>query len=689
MAHVDERHLPKTLDTDLSSQPTSRKVRVSSSPETSKLSAHAEISLFSKIAWWSLVVNLGVVGWGVFLRAKEFGDGCGKTWPFCGGNPNALHGFQATIVEFAHRASTSLTILFAIALLVVGIRQTPRGSQPRMFAYAVMGFVVLEGFVGFLLVRFGLVANNDSSARAVVMSFHVVSTFLLMASIALAGYTGSGERRIHLKGQGAVAWMIVLGFVLLAGLGVSGSISALAHTVDPVKNVIAAASDPHSFWMVRVQPYHPYFALAIAMYLVLVASLVSNLRPAPQVRRAALWMVGLFVVELALGFVNILSNAPVGLQILHLAAADASVVGFALFAGCSLLDSVPQQERISSAHPSSAPVSLRGRVSRFVALTKPRIISLLLVTTLAALFAGARGWPGFWLLLWVSLGGYMMAGAANALNMVVERDLDEAMERTRSRPTVTSSIETPTALGFAIGLAFLAFAVLTVGANLLTACLAFAGLVFYVSVYTLGLKRRTYNNIVIGGAAGAFPPLVGWAASQNALSPLAYYLFAIVFLWTPVHFWALAILIKDDYAAAGVPMLPVVKGVRTTSRQIAVYTMLTVAITLLPLSMHLVGWAYAAPVALLNLYLVILCCRLVQTPEHAQARGLFHYSMIYLALLFVAVAVDQSLAHPASSRQVESAASVRMGVRAEAMDSLTASIDLAVKGQGGLDATAL
>ena len=634
-------------------------------PEVSKVSAPAELSLFSKIAWWSLVVNLGVVAWGAYLRAMQYGDGCGSHWPLCDGETHPLHGPIAKVVEFSHRGSTGLTVLFSIALIVFGRRWFGAGSQTRKFAYTIGGLVVMEALVGMVLVKFGLVANNATPERAWVMSFHVVSTFLLMAATTWAAYTGSGGRRLVLKGQGAVGWMLLLGFAMHCGLGVSGAISALGHTLDPVPDVLREAVKPGAFWMVRLQPYHPYVSLAVGMFLVLAATLIANLRPSAEVRRAGIYMVAAFLVELGIGLINILLKAPIGLQMLHLAAADAAVVTFAYFTACALAYGLQHKEHPG---PPARRVSFKELVHQYVMLTKPRVISLLLFTTLAALLAASGGWPGLWLFVSVAIGGYLMAGAANAINMVVERDLDEAMARTSKRPTVSEIIPTGTALNFAVIVALSAFALLAFGVNLLTACLAFAGLVFYVSVYTLGLKRRTYHNIVIGGAAGAFPPLVGWAASQNGLAPLAYYLFAIVFLWTPVHFWALAILIKDDYAKAGVPMLPVVKGVRATTVQIVVYTILTVAITLVPVLARLVGWTYAAIAAALNIYLLVLCIRLFRSPERPQASRLFHYSMLYLALLFTAVAVDRSLPHaPSKNTRVSSGAVAESGVRPDGL----------------------
>ena len=219
------------------------------------------------------------------------------------------------------------------------------------------------------------------------------------------------------------------------------------------------------------------------------------------------------------------------------------------------------------------------------------------------------------------------------------------MERTASRPTVTERIHPRAALWFAFGLELFSFGLLWQSSNLLAATLALAGLVVYVNVYTLLLKRRTWSNIVIGGAAGAFPPLVGYAAVTNNLSPLAWLLFALVFVWTPVHFWALAIMIKDDYARAGVPMLPVVKGNRYTVAQIGLYGVITIICSLVPLWFGL-GWLYAIAAVVLNVLLARGCLRLwQQIDDRKRASGLFHFSMIYLALLFLAMAIDKVVVH--------------------------------------------
>ena len=417
----------------------------------------------------------------------------------------------------------------------------PKGHLARKASAAALGLTILEGLIGAALVKFQLVTDNDSAFRAGVMAFHVVSTFLLLGSLSVAGLAGAGVSRVTVRGQGAVAWMLGMGGFGIVLLGVSGSISALGHQLHAVADVLKAAQNPATHWMVRLQPWHPYIAASIGLYLLLTAGLLQHLRPDPRVVKASRWMVGLFAAQLGLGLLNIWLKAPIPMQMAHLAFADINWISLVALGAFCFSDGVEHVEH----RPAPAEVEqagpLKGRelIKAYVALTKPRVISLLLFTTLTSMIAAKGEWPGLWLFLAVGVGGYAAAGAANAINMVIDRDIDLSMKRTATRPTVTQSISSSHVLSFAFGLAALSFGLLWGAANLLSAILAFSGLVFYVIVYTMLLKRRTWHNIVIGGAAGAFPPLVGWAAVTNDLPPLALYLFAIIFVWTPVHFWAL------------------------------------------------------------------------------------------------------------------------------------------------------
>jgi protoheme IX farnesyltransferase len=286
------------------------------------------------------------------------------------------------------------------------------------------------------------------------------------------------------------------------------------------------------------------------------------------------------------------------------------------------------------------PRPLLATIGSYVRLTKPRVIELLLVTAVPPMVLAQQGMPALGLIAAVVVGGALAAGGANTINCWIERDRDQLMQRTLKRPLPRGEIVPARALAFGIILNVLAFALLASAANLLAATLTLSATLFYVFVYTLWLKPRTVQNIVIGGAAGAVPALVGWAAVRNGLGSPAWLLFAIVFFWTPAHFWALALKYRDDYAAAGVPMLPVVHGVELTTRRIAAYATITVALTFAMTLTGDVGRVYAAAVFVLGAVFVTRAFALVREPTPQRAIRFFGWSNVYLMLVFVAVAVD-------------------------------------------------
>lgn len=276
----------------------------------------------------------------------------------------------------------------------------------------------------------------------------------------------------------------------------------------------------------------------------------------------------------------------------------------------------------------------------YLALTKPRVIELLLVTTLPAMVLAGRSWPSWSLVAVVLVGGALAAGGANAVNMYVDRDIDRLMARTAGRPLVTGLIRPRDALVFAFALEAAAFALLATGANVLSAVLALSAMAFYVGVYTLWLKRTSTHNIVIGGAAGAVPVLVGWAAVTGSLSWSAVLLFAIIFVWTPPHFWALAIRHADEYRAAGVPMLPSVAPMGRTVRTMVAYTVVLVALTLILAPVADLGAVYVASASLLGAAFLAAVATLVRRPTHEWSMRVFSFSISYVTLLFVALTVD-------------------------------------------------
>lgn len=284
------------------------------------------------------------------------------------------------------------------------------------------------------------------------------------------------------------------------------------------------------------------------------------------------------------------------------------------------------------------PAGVRTRVGAYVALTKPRIIELLLITTVPAMVLAADGWPGTWLVVATLVGGSLSAGGANALNSYVDRDIDEVMRRTRRRPLARHEVAPANALVFGVALGVAGFAWLAVTTNLLAAAISTGALLFYVFVYTIGLKRKSAQNIVIGGAAGAAPTLVGWAAVTGDVGVPAWVLFLIVFYWTPPHFWALAVRYRDDYEAAGVPMLPVVAGIEATTRRMILYTGLMVGVSLLLVPLARMSWIYLLAAITLGAWFLWDTWRVHNKPE--EAMRLFTTSTVYLSALFAAVMLD-------------------------------------------------
>jgi protoheme IX farnesyltransferase len=334
--------------------------------------------------------------------------------------------------------------------------------------------------------------------------------------------------------------------------------------------------------------------------------------------------VGLFLVEVGTGAVAWLAPG-YWASLLHVAFATAAFAATLLAAAAAF----------------RGPAGRSGPWRDYVTLTKPRIMTLLLLTGAAGMFVGARGVPPLGDLTAMLLGLALACGGASALNHYLDRDIDRLMgKRTQARPVASGRVPPERALEFGLCLSAFSFVVLTSLANPLTAALALAGNLFYVVVYTGWLKRRTPQNIVIGGAAGAVPPLVGWSAATGDLTLPALFLFLVVFVWTPPHFWALALLIRKEYERAAVPMLPVVRGERETTRQILLYTAALVGLTFLPLAWAMFGLVYVVAATLLGAGFLAFAWRLRRSATPRRAAVLFHYSLVYLALLFVAMAID-------------------------------------------------
>jgi protoheme IX farnesyltransferase len=340
----------------------------------------------------------------------------------------------------------------------------------------------------------------------------------------------------------------------------------------------------------------------------------------------------LFFAQAFVGAMEVTRGFPVYLTIMHALTAVAlwtGLIGLVVAAGYLAKDAV--------AFP---PLDVAQRIKDFFALTKPIVVALLLVTTYAGMVAGGKHWPDLALTFWTLLGGFLAAGGSSAVNQYIDRDLDKQMQRTQNRPLAAGRMTPAEGLAFGLALCIASFYVLAGFVNLLAAFLALIGIVYYVVLYSILLKKATVQNIVIGGGAGAIPPMVGWAAATGSLNWTAFLLFAIVFFWTPPHFWALSIVRKNDYERAGVPMLPVVQGEAAARKQIFIYSLELVALTLIMPIFKLAGTIYLVSALALGLGLIVMAWRLLKSEGNKAAWQMYKYSSMYLMFLFLALMID-------------------------------------------------
>jgi protoheme IX farnesyltransferase len=390
---------------------------------------------------------------------------------------------------------------------------------------------------------------------------------------------------------------------------------------------------------------HRVLALASLLLILWLAIRARTLpRRSPDLTALSTLALALFVAQVMVGAANVWTRLRPWAVVLHVALSVLIWATLVALASLARRGAAPEAERgEADTEVMAGRRSLRETMVTYVRLTKPRIILLLLVTTVPAMVLAARGMPSPWLVLATLVGGTVAAGSANAINCYLDRDVDELMRRTRRRPLPAHQVSPERALRFGYVLGAVSFLFLSIAVNVLAAALALSAIAFYVFVYTLWLKRTTTQNIVIGGAAGAVPALVGWAAVTGSVGLPAWVLFAIVFVWTPPHFWALALRYRADYAAAGIPMLPVVRGADETRRQILQYSLALFVTTLVLYPVGHMGPVYLGTAVVLGGLFVYRALRLWRERTPALAMRLFRFSIAYLALLFVAVAADAML----------------------------------------------
>jgi heme o synthase len=597
---------------------------------------------FRGLAVATTVSTLLLIPWGGITRVTGSGDGC-PDWPKCFGRwvpPLEYH----ALIEWFHRFLGFASGLLALALAVVAIAALVRSRHdlpaPRAAVWIAVTLPVLFGIQG--AIGGWIIASALDPAVVTIhfaMAFVVLAACIVVTALAFLGdrTPGAGDPRYA---RLTAATALATYGLLLVGTYVRAEGAGLAFRDWPLMGgrLIPSLSVPGAFEMFL----HRVLALLVTALVVWCAVRARTMaNRAPLLVSLSTWAVLAVMLQIVVGGLNVITQLATFFRGAHIAVSAAIwavVVALAVAARRQPLGVEEPAGDVAGA-PSERP-SVRDTLTAYVALTKPRIIVLLLITTVPAMVLAAAGMPGPWLVLATLIGGTLAAGAANAINMYLDRDIDEVMRRTRQRPLPSNRVGPEEALRFGYVLATISFTFLAVTVNLLAALLALSAIAFYVFVYTMWLKRSTSQNIVIGGAAGAVPVLVGWAAVTGTLAWPAWIMFAMIFVWTPPHFWALAMRVRDDYAAAGVPMLPVVRGDDETRRQIFLYSLVLFAVTLLLVPVADMGTIYAGTAVVLGGAFVYRALLLWRAPSDDRAWRVFKFSIVYLAALFGAVALD-------------------------------------------------
>jgi heme o synthase len=594
-------------------------------------------------AWAAAVVTYFLIALGGTVLATDSGLSC-PDWPLCNGQAYYSGTYQTFLEQF-HRF-TAATVSILIVLLVIGIIAWARKDRALLsMAIAAPILLVIQIVLGGLTVLWKLPPQIITAHLATALAiFAVVITIAVLSGKPAPSKEHPAKTRKF--AQLAISNALLVYILMLFGSYVTGSGAALACPGWPFCTPASWAAGTH---LADINILHRVYAVFVG--LVVLWTVISALRRWRVARGQAIvaLVAGLlFVYQAVVGGLIVLLNEPAFVAGLHLALAAAVWGTLVLVAALATnqLRAAPQPQELEQMEQAEAEARkevgvVRQTISNYLDLMKPHVTVLLLGVTAAAMSIAKQGLPPLSLLIPTLLGGAMAAGSANCINCYIDRDIDEIMARTQRRSLPSGRVEPRQALIFGIILGVVSFFVLFAFVNLLSAVLATSAILFYVFVYTLGLKRTTTQNIVIGGAAGAVPVLVGWAAITNNLSLTAVWLFAIIFFWTPPHFWALSLLIQKDYEKAGIPMLPVVKGEAETRKQILFYSVFLLAITLVLYVMGAMGYFYLVGSLLLGGGLVFLALRLWREQTKKLARTLFWYSNIYLASIFAIMVLDR------------------------------------------------
>jgi protoheme IX farnesyltransferase len=592
------------------------------------------VNRFQKLAVATTAMTLFLIGVGGTVRATASGLGCSNSWPTCQGGLLPPLTFHA-LVEFSHRISASVVVVLVLALAAYAWMKYRSVATIFWPAFAALIVVGSQAFLGEAVVK--------SNLNPHLVVAHFATSLALLALVVVTTVNAFRPRGGHFgslaKLATAVAALTITECILGAYVTQWGA--ALVYADWPLFDgrVIPTFGQPNDVIMF----VHRVVAALLAVALVALLIAVRRQSRHRLLTVLAGTAVAMWVLQALAGAANIwtrLSDWAVVAHVLGAAVLWASTVAIAAL--CYRVTPAGPAAPAVASDRASATGQAAQRVRAYFLLTKPRVIELLLITTVPAMVVAARGWPSLGLLAATLAGGSLAAGGAGAINCYVDRDIDDIMERTAGRPVPDGRIEPPRALAFGIVLEIASFAFLVATVNLPAACLAVGATIFYVLVYTMWLKRATPSNIVIGGAAGAAPVLVGWAAVTGHVGLPAVVMFAIIFYWTPPHFWALSLRYADEYAAAKVPMLPVVHGREATGRHIVAYTGALAGISLLMVPLASMGPIYLVTALLLGGLFLRRALALQRNPgDNKEAMRLFHFSIAYLSLLFVAMAADR------------------------------------------------
>ena len=611
---------------------------------------------FQKLTLVTAIVTYLVVVMGALTRGTGSGMGCGYDWPLCNGLLPPLDDVRAWI-EWWHRAfALTIGILVTAMLVMAVLRQR---DKPTVVVASIGAFALtlVQAWLGQITVETGNAGEWVTAHLATAMLVLAVLTGIAIRARYPGRLPGHGaSQRFTLLAAFAALAVYAL---LLFGSHVTAIGAALIYPDWPLfggQILPAFSNQPAVAALQQAQFLHRIVAVVVGLVVLATAWVAwRRYEPGrwgpPAARPTLLALTGtaaaLYLVQAIVGALQISTDLAPWAVALHVAlgaAIWALLVAATVYAYCEarvVASAAPAApDGADSGHPSPTAVSPADRIRAYVALTKPRIIELLLVTTVPAMVMAARGVPRLDLVVWTLLGGALAAGAANAINQVIDRDIDALMSRTRRRPLPAHNIEPEDALVFGLGLGVVAFGELAVLVNLVSAFLALLAIGFYVVVYSLLMKRSTPQNIVIGGAAGALPPVIGWAAVTGNVTLPALILFAIVFYWTPPHFWALSLRLRRDYEAAHVPMLPVVRGIRETTRQIGLYSILMVALTLVLFAIGHLGLVYLVGALVLGGLFLRQALLMWRDGTDQRAVRLYRFSIAYLTVLFALIVID-------------------------------------------------